>query len=248
MTDDYYMPQSVASSLGAFVDGIWIELQIQIMQIIKGVLHVRTLDKRRSASVHDSSICCSCCNAVTAWYRYHVEPFDKTIWGKLRDPVWLILFVLNLVPYLGFQTILYTIKFILIERKDDFQCINYIENFKSLQAVQGIFLIIRGVVKFLRCAGLEDTTSHTCHIDGPGILSDDNIVCEALGTNFCFWMSTAEFMIKVLLVYAAYFCLANSSSLGGKVRGREGRRIPFFSSFFSSFFFSIILLLLRFAV
>ena len=62
VSDDYYMPASVASSIGAFVDRIWIELQLQIMQLIKGVLHVHTLDKYEDAAMHNQILLCGCSN------------------------------------------------------------------------------------------------------------------------------------------------------------------------------------------
>jgi hypothetical protein len=73
----------------------------------------------------------------------------------MRDPVFIIFFVLNLIPYLGFQTAIFALKLIMIERRDDFQCIAYIESFKGLQMIQGIILVVRGVIQYLKCAGLE---------------------------------------------------------------------------------------------
>ena len=51
-----------------------------------------------------------------AWYRYHIMPSDKTFWGKIRDPVYVVFLLLNLVPYLGFQTILFLLK---VRAKDE---------------------------------------------------------------------------------------------------------------------------------
>lgn len=116
VTNDYYMPNLVATGIGGFVERIWIELQLQIMQIVKGVLNVHTLDKYEDAAIHNNVVACGCCNRFTAWYRYHVEPFDKTFWGKIRDPVFVGITVLNLIPYLGFQTVLFAIKVSKAER------------------------------------------------------------------------------------------------------------------------------------
>ena len=202
VVNDYYMPESVAGTLGAFVERVWVELQMQIMQVVKGVLHVHTLDKYEDAAIHNAVICCSCTNRITAWYRYHMEPFDKTAWGRMRDPVRALLTLLSLIPYTGFQAILFSLKLLCIERKDDFQCIAFIESFKGLQFAQGMFLIVRGVVKYMQCAGLEETGGHTCNEDGPGILNEgNNYICSTFGNTFCFWMSLGEFLFKMLLVY-----------------------------------------------
>jgi hypothetical protein len=215
--DDYYMPGSVRNPVGLFIDRIWCELQVQIMQIIKGLLNVTTLDKYEDVVIHNHIVCCKCSNRLTSWYRYHMAPFDKSIWGKFRDPVFVMFFVVNMIPYLGFQTVLFTLRLIMIERKDDFQCISFIESFKGLQFVQGLFLVLRGVLKYMECAGLEDVTGHTCDVDGPGVITDDNFICSYMGSDFCFWIQAGEFIIKVFLAYTAFFLLAKSVSLGGKI-------------------------------
>ena len=115
------------------MERIWFELQLQIMQLIKGVLHVHTLDKYEDAALHNEIVCCTCTNRLVAWYRYHMMPFDKTFWGKIQDPVFVSFLVLNLVPYLGIQTVLFIIKLLAMERRDDYQCIDFIDSFKGLQ-------------------------------------------------------------------------------------------------------------------
>ena len=202
---------------------------------MKGVLNVHTLEKYEDAAIHNKVVVCRCCNRLTAWYRYHMDPFDKTIWGRVRDPVYVIFTILNLVPYLGFQTVLFLIKLIAIETKDDYQCIQYIESFKGLQFVQSLFFVVKGVVAYLQCAGLEDATSHTCASDGPGVIPVDSFVCSNLnqigGANICFIISAGEYLAKVVLVYVAFFLLSYSVSLGGKIfvdHRLEGAEIALF--------------------
>jgi hypothetical protein len=233
VTNDYYMPSLVSAAIGGFVERIWMEVQLQVMQLVKGILNVHTLEKYEDAAIHNHVVVCNCCNRLTAWYRYHMDPFDKTIWGRIRDPIYVIFTVLNLVPYLGFQTVLYLIKLVAIETKDDFQCIQYIESFKGLQFVQSLFYVVRGVVSYLQCAGLED--NNTCSSDGPGVIPDDGFVCSNLnkigGTNVCFIISAGEYLAKVVLVYVAFFLLSNSVSLGGKIfvdHRLEGAEIALF--------------------
>ena len=144
-------------------------------------------------------------------------PFDKTIWGKLRDPVFILFFLLNLVPYLGLQTILFLLKLLAIEKRDDYQCIEFIESFKGLQFLQSMIFVVRGTIQYLECAGLQGVERHTCDMDGPGIISENNFVCSRMGSTFCWYMGIGEFLVKVVLVYIAYFLLDRSVSLGGKI-------------------------------
>ena len=81
-----------------------------------------------------------------------------------------------------------------------------------------MIFVVRGTIQYLECAGMKSSGgSHTCNVDGPGIISEKNAVCAAFGVNFCYYMSIGEFLVKVVLVYIAFFLLDRSVSLGGKI-------------------------------
>ena len=121
--NDYYLPDKIASNIGAFVESLWFEVHLQVLDMMKGVVKLDELDKHEACSVAAKHFCC-CENFVgkfTAFCRYHLEPFDKTFWGKVRDPFFLTFFLLNLIPYVGLQTMIFFFKLIIIEKRDDFQ-------------------------------------------------------------------------------------------------------------------------------
>ena len=77
--------------------------------------------------------------------------------------------------------------------------------------------MVRGVIQYLECAGLESNSEHTCNKDGPGIINENNLICTSFGGQFCYYMSIGEFLVKVILIYVAFFLLSRSVSLGGKI-------------------------------
>jgi len=220
VTNDYYIPSGVALTVGTLVESLWYEVHLQILNILKGVMKIEEIDKYEDCSVANKNfVCCApVVNRFTAKFRYHLEPFDKTIWGKLRDPWFILFFCLNLVPYIGMQTLIFAFKLIVIEKRDDFQCINYIESFKGLQFVQGLLFLVIGVLKYLNCAGLQTPdTLHTCDLYGPGIVSPDSYAIQYFGQEWLFKMTLFEFLAKVALTYLGFYLLSKSVSLGGKI-------------------------------
>lgn len=91
--------------------------------------------------------------------------------------------------------------------------------------------MVRGVIQYLQCAGLETGDGHECSSDGPGVISSESFVCSNLGTNTCFWISVGEYWAKSFMVYVAFFLLSYSVSLGGKIfvdHRLEGAEIALF--------------------
>ena len=56
-----------------------------------------------------------------AWFRYANYPCDKDIWTQLGEPKWWIFRCLGLVQAYFIQTLLYVLKIVTMERRDDFQ-------------------------------------------------------------------------------------------------------------------------------
>ena len=43
---------------------------------------------------------------VRAFILFHFIPFDKNIWGMLRDPGWIFLTLVTMIPYFAARTLL----------------------------------------------------------------------------------------------------------------------------------------------
>ena len=137
---------------------------------------------------------------------------------------------LNVIPYAGIQTFVFGFKLLIMERRDDFQCINFIDSFKGLQFLQGLIFVVRGVMQYLQCAGLETVEhGHTCDYDGPGVLKTTFFLSQ----RGAYIISLFEFLMKIMITYLGFYFLSKSVSLGGKIfidHRLEGAAISLFES------------------
>jgi len=123
-------------------------------------------------------------------------PYDKTIWGKLRDPVWLLLTMITLIPVSGISPLMYLFIFLLIDKSDEFQIIAFILQFKGTQFIShGILRTFIGFFLFISCVTAKSKTSdHSCDEDGPGMAGN-------------FVMILGGFLLQLVLVWAAFLFL-----------------------------------------
>jgi len=72
ITNDYYMPNGVAATIGTFIDGLWYEVDMQIMNMVKGVMKIEEINKYEDCSVAAKRfVCCAKgVNKFTAMFRY----------------------------------------------------------------------------------------------------------------------------------------------------------------------------------
>ena len=109
--------------------------------------------------------------------------------------------------------------------QDDFQLLNYINEFKGLQLFTGIYLVIRGVLDYVSCAGVTwklseyddfDSGEHAgyngyrnrCELDGPGASSEEGY-CGRHG-RLCAYLRSVDFLGQVALVWIAFALLPYS--------------------------------------
>jgi hypothetical protein len=60
-------------------------------------------------------------------------PADGNIWSMLRDPFSVLLLLLCLNPLWGSSIIISCVKFLLIDKSDEFQLVHFILQFKTFQ-------------------------------------------------------------------------------------------------------------------
>ena len=76
------------------------------------------------------------------WFRakllYALLPADSTLFKTLRDPVGLTVFILNLWNPYQVSVWLSIVLFVLIDKRDEYQLVNFILTFKGFQAVSAL--------------------------------------------------------------------------------------------------------------
>jgi len=123
---------------------------------------------------------------------YCMLPFDRSIFGQLRDPLFLVLSVISVVPVCGIRIIYFTILLCCILRgcpPDEFQLVNYILAFKGTQVLSsGVFMSSLAAIKYNLCVHPHDL--HSCSTGGPGVTEWLLSSCvDMLGSCVLVWLA-----------------------------------------------------------
>lgn len=149
---------------------------------------------------------CPCSPICFRWFiLYHWFPYDKSIFGKIRDPVWWIIKLVTMIPMYCVRPFFYFFIFILMtlgtpkgqRGPDEFQMITFILSFKGVQFITGGILgSIRGWFQYYLCIQMG-----TCSTDWPGRV--DGI-----------YFVIVEFFLNVFLSWWAFGWLPMSGKYG----------------------------------
>lgn len=204
LLEDPEMPRCVSRGKDRAVDLIWPDVREELMWELAVLMDAEEPAKQDE---EDGGPDC-----IRAFFRYHLYPNDKTIWGKIRDPIWVIFTLISLIPVSGLCPIIFLLIFIILDKSDEYQLIFYILTFKGTQFLShGIIRTIMGFFVYLSCVtapGMED--QHHCDADGPGMAG-------------IYEIEVGGFLVQVLLVWIAFVLVPCSkdkgrSSLKGHVK------------------------------
>jgi flagellin-specific chaperone FliS len=140
---DPYMFDFVKNLVDDFVESIWPDVKSEAREIMLAEL------APKAAICHGSKPC-----VVTprAWARYMLFPYDRTIWRKLRDPFWWVFTAVSAIPRYGVPEFCYLLVFLIIDKRDEFQLLQFITNFKALQFVSlGVLSAMIGSLQYYIC-------------------------------------------------------------------------------------------------
>lgn len=166
---DPYMCNCAKNTIDDIVDEKWPEVEdlVYIQLGMKNELHYQHKERPPAG-------CCKYNPLVylRAWYLYTVDPFDRTVWYKLRNVCWWVLLLISIFPWYSVQIYFYVFRFLMIDKSDEWQLINFVLNFKASQFITlGVFNSIIGYVQFYSCSTINDYTSISeatkCQENGP---------------------------------------------------------------------------------
>ena len=87
---------------------------------------------------------------------YALQPADATIWKVAQDPFALFVLALSVTPTLAVNVWVFVALFFLIDKRDEFQLVNYILKFKASQFVSGgLFSTSYASIKMYSCAMMD---------------------------------------------------------------------------------------------
>ena len=100
-----------------------------------------------------------------------MEPCDMSFWGRMRNPLYFLIFMTFLFPLYGVDSICVIVYWICQKKVDEFQLVNFIIKSKGLQFLTGGLMTgALGFTKLYMCSTAADPLGPTgCYKKGPGV-------------------------------------------------------------------------------
>jgi len=194
LVEDPQMPRAVSRGKDRIIDAAWPDVKEEIMWEVAVLLDA---DAEAPPAEGPGPDC------FRAFFRYHIYPADKTIWGKLRDPIWVVFILMSLVPWAGMTPIIFLFIFLIIDKTDEYQLCIFILQFKGTQFIShGILRTLTGFFLYLNCVTVPaKKDGHACDESGPGIAGPINVIMGG-------WL------LQVVLIWVAFLLLPCSQEKG----------------------------------
>ena len=233
LADDADMPRFVARSMQSLFDKIAPDVKIEFLELVERALGVAHKVAPPLKLPPEALGCCDCLGAAKrcaagarAAVLYALYPYDKSVWAKLRSPLFLLLTLLKCVPVAGASQIAFAALLCVIDRTDEAQLVQFVLGFKGFQFVTtGILPGLVGVVLYVRDLTLpggggdddadDDGATHACDRSGPA--------ADGL-SSLTFYVDAAGFVLQCALVWLAMYLLRSALPKGGSV-SRKGQLV-----------------------
>jgi hypothetical protein len=142
------------------------------------------------------------------WWRalilYHYFPFDISIFGQVKDPLFWIFTAISCLTMYGIRCAFFSVILILMLcgcPADEYQLVQYILAFKGTQFISsGVIMAIMAAVKYYMC--VKPGGTHTCDEEGPGVTTDVT-------------SSAIDFFGSCILCWIVFLLLPTSKRSGG---------------------------------
>jgi len=170
--EDEDMPRCVSKSKDKIVDAMWPHIREEILWELAVMMDGSPADPESNEETRRGVDC------IRAFFRYHLFPYDRTIWRQFRDPVFWAFTLFSAVPVHGISPFVFFCIFLLIDKSDEWQLLQFILSFKGMQFItQGIIRSISGYFAFVGCVTAPaKSNGHSCHKQGPGVYGDIGIL------------------------------------------------------------------------
>jgi len=118
---------------------------------------------------------------------YATQPADATIWKVTQDPVNASILAIKLLPFFGVNVLIFAYLFANIDRKDEYQLVQFILMFKGCQFLSsGVCMSAYVAVKYFLC--VHPDGYHTCQTDGPAAAKNEiSAIIDIFGSCILVW-------------------------------------------------------------
>ena len=155
----------------------------------------------------------SFCPYPYSWFRstvlYALYPADKTLFGRFKNPWYVILMLLKLSNYTSVPV--FGITWLLIDRRDEFQVCQFILTFKAYQFMLGIYYATTLALAFYSCLLIEESEVLAA-VDGAARHPCDALM-PSMAPEFPFVMVME--VVRLVLVFRATALLKLGLTVGG---------------------------------
>jgi hypothetical protein len=124
---------------------------------------------------------------------------NKNIWLQMRNWLFWVIMLLELIPFYAVGIAFFLLDFILIDKGDEFQLISFITRFKSLFFVS--YGLVKGVIQFIQYYLCTVVYSNSCATKGPG-------------SGLFVYPEAAALICQLIIVWVAFFMLQCASPKG----------------------------------
>jgi len=206
------------------VAGIWDDIEVEIESNIE----VALTDQRSEVDLHAAS--CSSpgprfrqrsLNRWGAWYLrmrayilFHYLPYNKTFFGKLKDPVYDVLVAMTVLPLFGVRFFFFSVLLFMLVipgPADEYQLVNYILHFKgTMFFTSGVIMLFIGAMEYNRCYMFFAGDIRSCiENSGPGANE---------------WLCTLvlDYLGSITLVWVAWLALPYTRKFPSHVERMRG--------------------------
>eukprot|EP00444_Apocalathium_aciculiferum_P053181 CAMPEP_0183519626 /NCGR_PEP_ID=MMETSP0371-20130417/16268_1 /TAXON_ID=268820 /ORGANISM="Peridinium aciculiferum, Strain PAER-2" /LENGTH=413 /DNA_ID=CAMNT_0025717807 /DNA_START=1 /DNA_END=1242 /DNA_ORIENTATION=- len=179
------------------IDSIWKDLEMEVeRKLEKALLKQKAVDEQESPQCGRWGCCCAC---LRAFLLRHFLPFDRSIFGKMKDPVFWIITILVSIPMYGLRAGVFSLMLLMLVLPgppDEYQFIDYILQLKGSQffTVGILQTLITGGTYFYCASWRTDALPQCIRDHGPG------------SSQVLLW-SVIDYISNVLLCWFAFWAL-----------------------------------------
>jgi len=211
MHDDA-MPVRIHSIINWLFASMWPEIQ-------KGVLDKLLLEKgwqfrnyRKQLKTSQAAIP-SGLKWLHATLIYSVAPYDRSFFGLIRSPLFLLMKLIFLFPLYGVDSICVISYWLSLYKYDEHQLVSFIIKSKALAFITtGLISGAMGFIKLYMCATRWDP-------HGPG-----SCELKAPGMNKTFWFEYTLFLVRTVLVWITFLILWKFEEVQAWKKRRDAER------------------------
>ena len=82
---------------------------------------------------------------------YALYPHDKQLWARLRSPIYILGMLLSMCPVFGIRPAYYLLVLMLMDRRDEYQLVMFVQAFKATQFFAGVLGLLMATAEYFDC-------------------------------------------------------------------------------------------------